>query len=175
MRPKDLAVWGVVALLLGGCGSERDEPFDPGTSADGDDETVESISIRKVVSAEQTLLAIDGQKQLLVLREEDDYFLYLDRYTDEVLAYEPDFSTGQVVLIDLGDREDNNCEYLLQLQTVSAQVVDDDTAQLNVAYGANTLDTSDACPEEEPATQRPFYFYYVDTRSQLIINESFDD
>lgn len=173
MKYRRLLAWCWLLLLVG-CGAERDEPFDPGVS-DDDDDSVESISIRKVVSGEQPLLAIDGQKQLLVLRDEDDYFLFLDRYTDQLLAYEPDFSEGQVVLIDLGEREDNQCTYQLELITVSAQTIDEDTAELNVKYGANTLDTSDACPEEDPDTIRPFYFYYVDTRSQLLIVELFDD
>lgn len=172
MKYGGLLAWCWVLLLVGACGAERDEPFDPGVS--DEDDAAESISIRKVVSGEQSLLAIDGQKQLLVLRDEDDYFLFLDRYTDQLLAYEPDFSEGQVVLIDLGDREDNNCSYQLELVTVSAQKIDDNTAQLKVKYGANTLDTSDACPESDPESIRPFYFYYVDTRSQLVIAESFE-
>ncbi|MDO3387581.1 hypothetical protein QWI17_17190 [Gilvimarinus sp. SDUM040013] len=175
MKPRDFAVWVSMALLASACGAERDEPFDPGTGVDDEDETIESITIRRVISGEQTLLDIDGQKQLLVLRSEEDYFLFLDRYTDQLLAFEPDFEAGQVALIDLGARDDNNCDYTLRLQTVSAQVLDDDTAQLNVKYGSNALDTSEACPESDPDTVRPFYFYYVESRSQLVIAETIDD
>ncbi|MDO6748114.1 hypothetical protein [Gilvimarinus sp. 1_MG-2023] len=174
MQPKGLVVWLILALLASACGAERDEPFDPGVT-DDDDETVESISVRRVISDEQPLLAIDGQKQLLVLRDEDNYFLFLDRYTDQALAFDPDFDEGQVVLIDMGDRDDNNCDYALELQSVSAQVIDDDAAQVNVDYAPLSVDTSEACPEEDALSIRPFYFYFVETRSELVIHETVDD
>ncbi|MDO3383186.1 hypothetical protein [Gilvimarinus algae] len=163
-----------LVLVLAGCGSERDEPFDPGPGAgeepgEGDPER---ISVRKLLDGEQTLLDIDGERQLLVFRDEDEYWLFLDRYTDTLPANEPDFEQGQVALIDLGEREDNNCEYYLSLETVYAEEVDDDAARLVLEYDPVSVDTGVSCPEEDPQIIRPYYFYYIDSRRELVISES---
>lgn len=174
MKPRIFAVWGCL-LLLSACGAERDEPFDPGTDEDTDEETAERLSVSRILRGEQTLLAIDGQKQTHVFSNEDDYFLFLDRYSDTLPANEPDFETGQVILVDLGEREDSNCDYHLDLNSITAEVIDDDTGLVTLNFSAPTVDTSDACPLEDPSTHRPWYFYFVETRRSLLIEESLAD
>ena len=173
MSDKQWLLAGMLAMLVG-CGAERDEPFDPGTTIDDeDDEDVVSVSVSKVLDGDNTLLEIDGQKQVLVFRNEDDYWLFLDRYSDTLPVNEPDFTDGQVVLIDLGEREDNNCEDYLSLESVRAQEAGDNTAKLVLQYDENTASTDEeACPEEDAETLRPYYFYHVETRRELIVSEA---
>ncbi|HEY7883367.1 MAG TPA: hypothetical protein VIC08_00285 [Cellvibrionaceae bacterium] len=157
-------------LMLVACGAERDEPFDPG-SDDEDDEPRERISVRRIINDDQTLLAIDGDRQTLVFRDEDTYFTFLDRYTDLGVANEPNFETSQVVLIDLGERADDSCDYQLNLETIVAEVVNEDVGEVILEYSERQPVESEDCPDEAAENIRPFYFYSVATRRTLLISE----
>lgn len=177
MRSKNFLLLLLLAGALAACGAERDEPFDPDTGGtDDDDPDRERITVDQVLRADTTLLDIDGDRQNLIFRDEDTYFLFLDRYTDTLPANDPDFASGQVVLIDLGEREDSDCDYRLELKSVYAEEYNDNAARmvLNLREREATAAKED-CPAEDAESLRPFYFYYVASRRPLIIAETIDD
>lgn len=177
MKPLDFLWCLLLVCALAGCGSEREEPFDPGNGNGDDDEDPDRarITVSRILHDDQTLLEVDGDRQNLILRDEDSYFLYFDRYSDTLPADEPDFNTGQVVLLDLGAREDSNCDYRLELQSVYAEEYNEEAARLVVNLQAQEAGNQADCPVEDAEILRPFYFYYVDSRRPLIIAETIDD
>ena len=177
MKPLDFLWCLLLVCALAGCGSEREEPFDPGNGSGDDDDDPDRtpITVSRILHDDQTLLLIDGDRQNLILRDEDTYYLYYDRYSDAPPTEEPDFDTGQVVLLDLGARENNSCNHRLELRSVAAEEYNDDTARLVVTLRERVAGSQAGCPEEDPEVLRPFYFYYVDTRRPLIIAETIDD
>lgn len=175
MKAKEWCLAGLMIALMG-CGAERDEPFDPDVPADEEDDAdAVRIDVTKVIDGEQTLFDIDGEKQTLVFRDQEAYWLFLDRYTDTLPVNEPDFDDGQVVLIDLGEREDNQCQDYLSLETVTAYESGDNGARMRLTYDLNEAVESDSCPEEDAELTRPYYFYYVATRRQLVVSEAIND
>ncbi|UTF59298.1 hypothetical protein [Gilvimarinus sp. DA14] len=163
-----------LVIALGGCGAERDEPFDPDTPVEEDPDAVR-INVTKVIDGQQPLLDIDGERQILVFREQEEYWLFLDRYTDTLPANEPDFEDGQVVLIDLGERDNSQCEESLSLTTVIGEEYGDRGARLRLSYDLTESVEDDTCSDAEAELLRPYYFYYISTRRQLVVSEALSE
>ncbi|WP_020210732.1 hypothetical protein [Gilvimarinus chinensis] len=170
--------WYLTGLLIAlvGCGAERDEPFDPDLPVDDEgDSTAVRIDATKVIDGQQTLFDIEGEKQTHVFRDQEAYWLFLDRYTDLLPVNEPDFDEGQVVLVDLGEQEDSQCQDYLSLESVAAYESGDSGARLSLTYNLNEAVESNGCPDEEAELIRPYYFYYIATRRPMVVSESINE
>jgi len=177
MKPVSFCWCLLLACVLAGCGSERDEPFDPGKGATDDDADSDRlrITLNRILHDDQPLLLIDGDRQNLILRDEQSYYLYSDRYSDRLPEEEPDFDIGQVILLDLGERENNSCHHRLQLQSVYAEEYGSNLARLVVNLREREANNQAQCPEEDPHLLRPFYFYYLESRRPVVIAEALNN
>ncbi len=177
------ALVGVV--MLQGCGGQRDEPFDPGES---NSSRGAAVTITKIISGDIPFTAVSPEGNLVKIRDLDTFEIYRNKYTNE--THEAvDFVTGQVLLVDLGEK--NACERKLTLKQYAAYEgsVNSVIVVLDYADVDGTIDSSSSTSSTSSSsisssnsssnsscstagTTHPFYFYYVKSRDEIIVEES---
>lgn len=156
-----------IGVLLSACGGSRDEPFNPG---DPDDPEPTPVTVTTLFTGTEpfTLIEFEG-KRLQVATELDDYYQMIDAYTDQPITT-PDFSSGQVVLYDGGVVDDSLCAHKLILRRVDAQNIAEGVVEVTLEY-ENFQPQSDPECGDEVIEVRPFEFFYVHSRDELVFAE----
>src|SRR5690625_6002474 len=93
----------------------------------------------------------------------------IDAYTDQPITT-PDFSSGQVVLYDGGVVDDSLCAHKLILRRVDAQNIAEGVVEVTLEY-ENFQPQSDPECGDEVIEVRPFEFFYVHSRDELVFAE----
>ncbi|MDQ2076569.1 hypothetical protein [Marinimicrobium sp. ABcell2] len=154
-------------VLLTACGGARQEPFDP---SDPEEPEPTPVPVTTLVSGTEPLLLMEfAGKRLEVAVNLDDYYHLIDGYTDQPID-DPDFSRGQVVLYDAGLVDDNICAHKLILRSVEAQTITEGVVEVILEYENYQPQTGPAC-DDEVIEVRPFEFFYVQSRDEVVFNE----
>lgn len=153
---------GILSTLQG-CGAERDTPFNPDTSEE-DAVIVDSDPIKSGNKDNANVLDFDN-KLLQVITNEDDYFEMIDKYTDN-RPTAPNFNNGQVVFIDLGEKD--SCENYLTLSELIAQEEGDNGVKVVIDYNEHSKNTGDCTS----TITRPYHIYYIDSTGPLVFEEN---
>ncbi|MGB3611869.1 MAG: hypothetical protein WA987_15955 [Cellvibrio sp.] len=157
------------AISLSGCGGSRDEPFDPGDGDDNDDVDVVQVDIQSLTIGTDPILPEDDNKRLQVMTDEDEFYLVWDKYmTDGVDT--PDFTRGQVILIDSGVINNNPCADKLTFRSATAQEENGTVVKVIIEYEDFEERTGGDCTDSMQAT-RPFRFMFVNSTKKLIFSE----
>lgn len=178
-------------------GSDRDEPFQPGTSSTGSSNQPSqgaAINNKLVFNGVDPLLPFGEGKQIIILREFDEFRRYFDAYANDFVdTSELNFETGQVVLIDEGYV--NKCNESVTFQRFEAFELSNNTARVSVTYrdfdkpavsssvssgfsesSSSSVNSNAAfsdCTNQSPvaAKKRNFRFQYVNTRKTITVEE----
>lgn len=179
-------------------GSDRDEPFQPGLSSSASSNQPNQgavITSELVLSDVDPLLPFGDGKQIIILREFDEFRRYFDAYTNEPYnASLVDFERGQVILID--DGYVNKCNESTNFRSFAAYELSNNTAKVLLTYqdydkpavsssvsssyfesssysSSSTSSSLSDCTNNSPlaAKQRNFRFQYVDTRKTITVEE----
>ena len=154
----------LAAILLQGCGGERTTPYSPNTSSSSS--SAVSVTTQVITQATTVFGVLDhSDKRLQVLRNENDFFEITNGYVNFNLDSQ-DFTSGQVVLLDLGEQD--SCKQHLDFNSLRAEEAGDDSVKVVVTYRERAA-TSGTCTS---VLSRPFYLYYVQSRGALIFEES---
>ncbi len=154
----------LAALLLQACGGERTTPYNPSSSSSSS--SAVSIPTQVITQATSTARLLDhSDKRLQVMRNENDFFDITDAYVDFNLATQ-NFTTGQVVLVDLGDQ--NACQQRLDFNSLRAEEAGDESVKVVITYRERAA-TSGTC---NSVSSRPCYLYYIESRGTIIFEES---
>lgn len=156
-----------LCAVLSACGGSRDESFNP---SDPDDPEPTPVTVTTLFTGTEplTLLEFEG-KRLQVATDVDDYYQMIDAYTDSPITT-PDFSGGQVVLYDGGLVDDNMCAHKLILRRIEAQNIAEGVVEVSLEY-ENFQPQSDPGCGDEIIEVRPFEFFYVHSRDELVFAE----
>ncbi len=156
------------ALLLQGCGAERTTDFNPDTSASSSSSSAPKVSVEQITQGTDPYMVQDySDKRLQVAREEDDFFEFKNSYTT-TLTDTPNFTKGQVVLVDMGEQD--SCKQHLEFNSLRAEEAGSEAVKVVISYTAKAaVSATTTCTSVKT---RPFYFYYVDSRDQLIFAET---
>ena len=103
------------------------------------------------------------EKNIQVMRDATEFHKIANTYVAQNLAT-PDFNIGQVVLIDMGDTD--SCALRFEFSSISAKEQTDNTIAVVVNYTVKA-----AVEKCTPVITRPFYFYHINTRKLLKIEE----
>jgi hypothetical protein len=168
-------------IILQGCGGQRDEPFDPGTSHSS---RGAAVTISKLISGDAPFTAVAAEGRLVKIRDLDSFEVYWDEYTNDphdTVA----FDTGQVLLVDLGEK--NACERKLTLKqyaayegSVNSVIVVLDYTDADASSNSSSSTSSERSSSNSSSnsscstvgTTHPFYFYYVKSRDEIVIEEN---
>ena len=154
-------------VLLSACGGSREEPFDP---SDPEDPDPTPVTVTTLFTGTESFTLIDFEgKRLQVATDLDDYYQLIDAYTDQFIDT-PDFSGGQVVLYDGGLVDDSLCAHKLILRQVQAQNITEGVVEVSLEY-ENFQPQSDPECGDEVIEVRPFEFFYVHSRDELVFAE----
>lgn len=157
-------ILGLAALLLQSCGGERTTPYNPSSSSSSS--SAVSVTTQVITQATTTSSVLDhSDKRLQVMRNENDFFDITDAYVDFNLATQ-NFTSGQVVLLDLGDQD--SCQQRLDFNSLRAEEAGDESVKVVITYRERAA-TSGTCTS---VLSRPFYLYYVQSRGALIFEET---
>jgi hypothetical protein len=155
----------LASVLLQGCGAERTTPFDPDNSSSSSSQAV-SVDVAQILVGTEPHTDIDHkEKNLNVMRDEDEYVKIGDYYVSTGLD-EQNFDDGQVVLIDMGDTD--GCKQHLTFSSLTAKEAGDDSVKVVIKYNEVAAGTSNC----SSTNTRPFYFYYVRSRGALVFEEN---
>lgn len=156
----------MAVVLLVGCGAERTTPYNPAVTGSSSSSSAVAVSTSVITQANQTTSVIDHtDKRLQVIREQGDFYNISDAYVN-FNPSPPDFTTGQVVLLDLGVQD--SCKQHLDFNSIRAEQAGNNSVKLVVSYQERAAITT-GCTS---VTIRPFYFYYVGSRGTLIVEEN---
>lgn len=151
--------------VIAGCGAERDEPFNPDTD---EDETGEVVDVNPVESGDQLDDAneelAEDDKRLQVLKTSADFRNLLEFYST-ANPTEPDFTGGQVILIDMG--EIDNCDEHLTFREVDAYETGDNGVKVVISYNEVAAKTSNCTSE----FSRLYWFYHIESTGPLVFEE----
>jgi hypothetical protein len=154
----------LAALILQSCGGERTTPYNPSLSSSSS--SAVSVTTQVITQATDTSRVLDhSDKRLQVMRNENDFFDITDAYVDFNLASQ-NFTSGQVVLLDLGDQD--SCRQRLDFNSLRAEEAGNESVKVVITYRERAA-TSGVCTS---VISRPFYLYYVQSRGTLIFEES---
>lgn len=155
-------------VLVSACGGSREEPFDP---SDPDDPEPSPVTVTTLISGTEPLMLMEFEgKRLQVATDLDDYYQLIDAYTDQPIS-PPDFSRGQVALYDGGLVDDSLCAHKLILRRIEAQTIAEGVVEVSLEY-ENFQPQSDPECGDEVIEVRPFEFFYVHSRDELVFSES---
>lgn len=182
----------VAGVLLQGCGSERDTPFNPGgTSSSSSSSLGTSITgFDRLRSGTKPITTpADLNKKLIAIRDEADMDQYWAAYVgfaqgDEWDKDKVDFELGQVLLIDrgqLGQCDDIISFDRLQLydhteHTVKAIIRFNETGRSSASStsssGSSSSYVEQDCDKGLGTINQPFVFYYIPSRKVLVFQEN---
>lgn len=174
-----------MAGLLQACGSERDTPFNPGGSSSSSAASVgATIPMTQIYqydeqNPEQPDFLETTQKQIIVMRDEDEFAYFWDAYHESTTPFSVDFEKEQVVLLDLGNI--GNCTEAINYRNYKANEYSNDAVLVSFNYrnsnsnasassSSSSSGSSSSCPDLHE--KRPFYFYKVETRKKILIEEN---
>jgi hypothetical protein len=176
------------AILLTACGSERDTPFNPsgGSSSSGASlgASIPMTVIYKYLeeTPEQPASVETLQKQIAVIRDEDEFEIYWQTYYRNLEPYSIDFENEQVVLLDLGNI--GSCTSAVTYRSYKANEYSNDAVLVTFNYhttnDSTSSQSSSSSSSSDPectdpvklAKKRPYYFFKVETRKKILIDES---
>lgn len=150
--------------LIAGCGAERDEPFNPDTDEDETGEVIESTLIENGDQEDANQELPEDDKRLQVLKTSADFRNLLEFYST-ANPTEPDFTDGQVILIDMGDTD--SCEEHLTLRDVDAYETGNNGVKVVISYNEIAAKTSDCSSE----FSRLYWFYHIESTGPLVFEE----
>lgn len=180
----------VSLIMLQGCGGARDEPFDPGSSTSS---RGPAVTMTRLVSGDDPVTDVQTEGRIIKIRDEGIFETYWNEYTTEI--HETiDFAAGQVLLVDLGAK--NTCDRKLTLKQYAAYegsvnsvivVLDytDSGASSNSSSTSSESSSSESSSSSDSSsssssnsscsavgTTHPFYFYYIKSRDEIIVEEN---
>jgi hypothetical protein len=166
-----------ITTLLAACGAERDTPFNPsgGTSsassiAVGPDVDMELIHKS---DARQPTFVETASKQIVIIRTQEEFDFFWDTYANGETYEEIDFEIGQVILLDLGNI--GTCTQLLNYRSNTANEYSDNTVRVFFSYRDTQNSSSTSSYSESSCAniedKRPFYFFYVESRKKIVVEE----
>lgn len=153
----------LAVLLLQACGGERTEPYNPGNSSSSSSAIRVTASVITQGTASTSVLDY-SDKRLQVMRNEDDFYDISNGYLNVNLP-PPNFTNGQVVLLDLGEQD--SCKQRLEFNSLHAEEAGDKSVKVIVSYRERAAVTTGCIS----VLTRPFYFYYVDSSGTLLFKE----
>ncbi len=169
------------ALLLTACGSERDTPFNPSGGSSSSAASIGNTVIATEIyrydeeNPEQPAFIESTAKQIIVINTEDEFEYYWDIYKNGVaLPTDLDFEEIQVVILDLGNI--GNCTPLTQYRNIKANEYTNNTVLIRFNYressssSSSSSSTASSCDNLEE--KRPFYFYSIESRKKILIDEN---
>lgn len=186
MRSVSLKIIVLISLtgLLQACGSERDTAFNPGGSSSSSAASVgATIPMTQIYqydeqNPEQPSLLETTQKQIIVMRDEDEFAYFWDAYHESTTPFSVDFEKEQVILLDLGNI--GNCTETINYRNYKANEYSNDAVLVsfnyrnsnnsNLSSSSSSSGSSSSCPDLYK--KRPFYFYKVETRKKILIEEN---
>jgi hypothetical protein len=150
--------------LLSACGgSDRTEPYSPSLSSSSS--SAAKVSTEAITQSTTTSTIIDHkEKSLQVMRDADEFYSITDAYVNFNLG-QPNFTEGQVVLIDMGDV--NGCAQHLNFSSLRAEQAGANSVKVVVSYSETAANTS-GC---STVITRPYYLYYVQSRGPVVFQE----
>ncbi|UZJ43331.1 hypothetical protein OOT55_11780 [Marinimicrobium sp. C6131] len=164
-----------LVTLLGGCGGEREEAFNPSEP----DEIRDPVAVSFVYensSADRNNTGFPAtdvdSRRIEIIRDPDDYEFLIDAYRDiDDFVEAPDFEEGQVILYDSGWFDDSACAQQLNLNRVQAFSIteDENVVEVVLNYRLSEADEDASCDEEIPF--RTWELHYVESRADLIVVE----
>lgn len=172
-----------LATLLQACGSERDTPFNPGGSSSSSAASVgATIDMTQIYQFDEQNPAQPDflettQKQIIVMRDEDEFLYFWDAYHESTTPFPVDFEKEQAVLLDLGNI--GSCTEIVSYRSFKANEYSNDAVLVTFNYrnsnnasssSTSSSSSSSSCPDLNE--KRPFYFYKVETRKKILINEN---
>jgi hypothetical protein len=178
------------AIFLAACGSERDTPFNPsGGSSSSGASLGASILMTQIYQYDDKNPAQPAsietlQKQIAVMRDEEEFEIYWQTYYRNLEPYSIDFEKEQVVLLDLGNigsctqavtyRSFKANEYTNDavLVTFNYRTINDSTSSQSSSSSSSSSIDPECTDQVELAKKRPFYFFKVETRKKILIDES---
>lgn len=172
-----------VAILLTACGSERDTPFNPGGSNNSSSAASigASVAVREIykydeINPEQPTFVETTNKQIIIINTEDEFEYYWDIYKNGIaVPTDLDFDNIQVVILDLGNI--GNCTQITSYRNIRANEYSGNTVLVNFNYresgsSSSTSSSSSASSCANLEEKRPFYFYSVESRKKILIDEN---
>lgn len=184
---KFASIFFLVQLLVA-CGSERDTAFNPSgnnnsssAASIGATVTVNEIYRFNETEPEQPEFLDVSTKQIHVITTEDEFEFYWDMYkqSDSTIPTDLDFERMQVVVLDLGNI--GTCSQITNYRNVRANEYSNNTVLVSFNYKENqntsatssSSSSSSSCSDvDELAKKRPFYFYSIESRKKLLIDEN---
>jgi hypothetical protein len=172
----------LISTLLAACGAERDTPFNPsgGTSSSSSIPVGATVTMTKIYESEapQPTYFNTTNKQIITIRTQDEFDYFWDNYASGQTFNEIDFELGQVILLDLGNI--GTCTQLLTYRSNKANDFSNNTVRVVFSYrdtqnssaqnsSANSSYSESSCANTE--NKRPFYFYYVESRKKIVVEE----
>lgn len=180
-----------ITFSLQGCGSERDTPFNPtnNSSNSGDPTLGASVEINLLVSGDDPLLPFaDDGRSIIVLRNETEFEQYLDAYTTApITGSYPDFTQGQVLLIDEGLQD--TCTQKLSFRSIRANKYSTNSVKVTIDYrdqdspnssssnsasSVSSASSSSAGPlncTDVAGEVRSFRFYFIESRARIMVDD----
>lgn len=177
-----------LSQLLIACGSERDTAFNPSgnnnsssAASIGATVTVNEIYRFNETEPEQPEFLDVSAKQIHVITTEDEFEFYWDMYkqSDSTMPTDLDFERMQVVVLDLGNI--GTCTQITSYRNMRANEYSNNTVLVSFNYKedqntsatSSSSSSSSSCSDiDELAKKRPFYFYSIESRKKLLIDEN---
>lgn len=149
--------------VLQGCGGERTAPFNPGSSSSSS--SVTSVDATQLTQGTTTRVVPQYKEHSLhVARDQTEFYKYVDEYSTINLDL-PDFTTGQVIIVDGGDTD--SCKKKVIFNRLTAQQDGNNSVKVVVSY-SESADVTTTCTS---VISRPYYFYYIKSLNTIIFSE----
>jgi hypothetical protein len=170
-------------LMLSACGAERDTPFNPSgnTNSSSAASIGASVPVKEIykydeINPAQPAFVDFTNKQIVVAGTEDEFEYYWDIYKNGVaIPTDLDFEKIQVVILDLGNI--GNCTQNTNYRNIRANEYSNNSVLVSFNYresgsSASSTSSSSASSCADPEEKRPFYFYSIESRKKILIDEN---
>lgn len=167
-----LAAVMLSALLLQACGGQRDEPFNGSTSSSSSSRGA-AVTITQLGKGTEPVTDVSEDGVQMHLRDEELFETYWDNYSNDS-HQAVDFDKGQVLLVDLGKRR--SCDHKITFKTYAAYQDTPNSVQVLLTYkdvdSSSSSSTSSSSSSCAIATEiQPYYFFYIETRDEVLVVE----
>lgn len=178
----------VLSQLLVACGAERDTPFNPDNNNNSSSAASlgASINVKEIyrydeTHPEQPIFLETTNKQIYIVNTEEEFEDYWNVYkNDTVMPTDLDFEKIQVVILDLGNI--GNCPQTTNYRNVKAYEYSNNTTLVSFnfreaasntsSFSSSSSSSSNCSDPDELAKKRPFYFYSIESRKKILIEEN---